>query len=713
MNELYLYGSVGDSFWGEECFTPSTVRDQLAQMSGPITVRINSGGGVAPDGQTIYNLLRDYDGEKTVIIDGIAASAASLIAMAGDRVVMRQGSILMIHDPAFDYMDERGTEDAHLRAAQRLRVVATSYAGVYAKAAGISVDTARAIMKAETYYEGQAAIDAGFVTEFEDEAAAVPAAFDYSVYARAPKRLLKTGAHLAPHARSRMAAVAMIMGVQPLNRGKDKMAKIKAALPGDDEIDLEGEDTLTGGDDTIAGGDEPEMEGEDTLEGGADDVDPEEEEDAPKPAAKAKVKASLAQVLDICAAMDRPASEARDMISRGLSLKQALAEVTAKTAKDTPVTANIRPGAPRARITRDERETRRLGMEGALVAKMARDRTVTGPARDFMDMSLGQMAASAVGKPAPYEAAGKLRVLEMALGSQSTSDFPAVFENALNKRLLAAYQVAEPTYRRLSTRMDFTDFRPHPIAGIGDLAPLLPVGETGEIKSGSTGDKKEMVALVAYGRQFQISRQMMVNDDLGAIDRLLATRGRMVAATEEALFYQMLLSGANADGPTLLETGRQLFNPTDVTKAAAAAAITPASLDKGRAAMLKKKGIAAKAEDALDLEINPSIILVGPDKLFEAQQLLETIQATQASNVNPFSGKLEIVVSAKITGNAWYLFADPGIAPVLMYGYLLGEEGPRMRMHEPFGTQGVAYSVELDFGIGAIDHRGGYKNAGA
>jgi hypothetical protein len=175
----------------------------------------------------------------------------------------------------------------------------------------------------------------------------------------------------------------------------------------------------------------------------------------------------------------------------------------------------------------------------------------------------------------------------------------------------------------------------------------------------------------------------------------------------------MLLSGSNADGPTLLETGRQVFNTTDGTKAGTAAAITPASIAQGYAAMAARKSLAAKAADQMFIKAEPRFLLTGPAKQFEAAQLLAPIQAAQASDVNPYVGKLTPIMAPHITGNAWYLFADPAATPCFMYGYLSGESGPRLRMEEPFGKQGVAYTVELDFGCGAVDYRGGYKNAGA
>lgn len=694
MHELYLYGTVGASFWDEEHFTPSMVREMLADKSGPLTVRLNSGGGIAVDGQAIYTMLVDYPGEVHVVVDGIAASAASLIAMAGDTITMRRGSIMMIHDPAQPWPEGRGTEDDYLRTAQWLRVISNAYAGVYADRAGISRDDARAVMRAETYFDGEAAVSAGFATAADEDQAQAVARFDYRIYAHAPQHLLQAGAGI-DRRKSRLAVMAIMAGGIAPN--------LKGTTMNDDE------DLGDGSTEEIQSEMEENAPVDEPVTDASTETEAQDDTEAPDEAAAAAVA-----MMDLVIASGRPAEEARDFLSRGLTLQQAVAEIAAKKRKENPLTNQMRPGAPTARITRDERDTRRAGMTGALVAQMSRAREVNGPARDFMSMGILHMAAESVGHRGPIRrGGGELRVLEMAFAPNSTSDFPAIFENALNKRLMAAYRAAEPTYRQIATRMDFNDFRPHPISAIGDFPTLLPVGEGGEIKFGSTSDKKETVALGAYARAFNLSRQMLINDDLGAIDRLLASRGIAIAAFEEATFYSMMLSGSNADGPTLTETSRQLFNTTDTTKAGSAAAITVTSLSVGRAAMRKKKGLGKDDADKIDLNISPSILLVGPDKETEAEQLITTITPNQATSVNPFSGKLQIVTTNKITGNAWYLFADPSVAPVFMYGYLSGEEGPRMRMEEPFGRQGLSYSVELDFGTGAIDYRGGYKNAGA
>lgn len=693
--DIYLEGSVGMAFWPEDPhFTPAHVRAQL-DGEGDVTLHVNSGGGIAADGLVIHHMLRDHPGKVTVVVTGVAVSAASLLVMAADRLIMRQGAMLMIHDPAVGWTEGRGTEDDHRAVADMLGKLSAGYAEIYAARAGISADAARDIMRAETWFGPDEAVAAGFADEVETTAAAAPADFAYAAYSHAPRHLLA-----GPRARThgRQAVLAMMCG-QPAPTLKEiKMtAEEQAAAAAAAAAEAAAVAAAEAIEEEEAAAAAASAEGEGDPEGeGA-----EEDEDEPEMAA-----AEAVAIMDMVAMQGGDLAVARAFIADRTPITGVIAHYRQKG----PSVNKHKPGGATARITRDERDTRREGIEGAIVARMSRASQVQGPARDFMDLTLAEMAGASIGHRGRIaRGGGEENVIRMAMGSHSTSDFPAIFENALNKRLLAAYQTARPVYRAIAERMDFTDFRPHPISQVGDWPTLLPVGETGEIKFGTVSDKKESVALVAYARAMRISRQMMINDDLSAIDRILSSRGQAVAAFEDATFFAMMLSGSNADGPTLLETGRQVFNATDKTKASAAAAITPASVALGIADMRLRKNVSGEAY----LATEPRILLTGPAKEFEAMQLLAPIQAAQASNVNPYVGKLVPVTTPYIAGNTWHLFADPSAVPSFMYGYLQGEAGPRMRMDEPFGTQGVAYSVELDFGVGAIDYRGGWKNAGA
>lgn len=709
MNELLLHGSVGMAFWDEAFFTAADVRAQLSGVSGPVTVRLNSGGGVATEGQAIHAILSAHPAPVNVIIEGVAASAASLIAMAGDTITMSAGSIMMIHDPANWYVEGRGTEDDHLHMAKSLSVLATAYARLYSRRAGIGLPEARAIMKAETYFDGPGAVEAGFATAHLDDGPQVqPAAFDYRLYPGAPENL-RTAAGGLPR-RTAASVLAMMAGAaNPKARKGYPMPKTKvtaatAAQP-DDETMLDAEDDVTTASDDDQDGSTASSPDDDQDAVPADaETDPEDDETG----AEARAGESHAvAIINMCARHGVDSVRAADFIARGLTSTQVYTAI--KTAQEGPK-VQINGRGPSARIMRDEGQTRRAGLEGAIIARMSRAREVSGPARDYMDLTLAEMAAASVGQRGRVSrGAGELNAFRMAFGGHTTSDFPAIFENALNKRLMMAYEAAQPTYRAIATRMDFADFRPHPISQIGNFAPLMPVGPNGEIQAGTVGDKKEVLQLMPFARQFRISREALINDDLSAIDRMLTQRGAAIAAWEDALFWGMVLSGSNADGPTLVETTRQLFNTTDATKAGTNAAITPASVALGYKALRERKDIG----DTMFLNVSPSILVTGPTKEFEAAQLLAPIQAAQASNVNPYVGKLSQVTVPHIIGNGWYLFADPASMPVFAYGYLQGEEGPRMRMDEPFGTQGVAYSIEEDFGVGAIDYRGGWKNAGA
>lgn len=184
--ELVLYGFVGEDGWGEY-FTPRMVLDALLQMSGDITVRINSGGGIAMDGLAIYNALKMYQGGKvTIVVDGIAASAASLIAMAGETVKMAAGSLMMIHDPASIAI---GNADEMQATADVLDMMAGQFAAIYAAKAGITADAARQIMKAETWYTADEAVAAGFADELVQTDSKAVALFDYRLYPKAPQKL--------------------------------------------------------------------------------------------------------------------------------------------------------------------------------------------------------------------------------------------------------------------------------------------------------------------------------------------------------------------------------------------------------------------------------------------------------------------------------------------------------------------------------------------
>lgn len=186
--ELVLYGFVGETYF-EQGFTSQDVLTALAEIGRDtdVTVRMNSGGGYVHEGLAIYNALATHKGVVTIQVDSIVASSASLIAMAGDRIVMKAGSLMMIHDPAGITF---GTADDHEKTRIALDKMGDAFARIYADRAGKDAADVRASMKEEIWLGADEAVAEGYADEAEAAKAKPAAAFDYRMYAHAPKRLV-------------------------------------------------------------------------------------------------------------------------------------------------------------------------------------------------------------------------------------------------------------------------------------------------------------------------------------------------------------------------------------------------------------------------------------------------------------------------------------------------------------------------------------------
>ena len=189
---LTLYGTVGAGvFEDADSFTAKDVRDALTDHGpGDLIVNLNSGGGVALEGLAIFNILKAHPGRVTINVDAIAASAASLIAMAGNDIVMRDGALIMIHDPR---AITAGTADEHRKSASRLETLSEQFRGVYAARTGNTEKEITDLMAAETWMDADSAILSGFATRKANTVASRMIAFDYSLYLNPPATLLEKG----------------------------------------------------------------------------------------------------------------------------------------------------------------------------------------------------------------------------------------------------------------------------------------------------------------------------------------------------------------------------------------------------------------------------------------------------------------------------------------------------------------------------------------
>ena len=182
---LFLNGTIAEDSWFDDDVTPKLFREELMAGSGDITIWLNSPGGDCVAAAQIYNMLMDYKGSVTVKIDGIAASAASVIAMAGTKVLMSPVSTMMIHNPmtvAF------GDSDEMQKAIEMLHEVKESIINAYEIKTGLSRAKLSHLMDAETWMDANKTVELGFadgILQREEQSSDVPAPTASMMYSHA------------------------------------------------------------------------------------------------------------------------------------------------------------------------------------------------------------------------------------------------------------------------------------------------------------------------------------------------------------------------------------------------------------------------------------------------------------------------------------------------------------------------------------------------
>jgi hypothetical protein len=420
------------------------------------------------------------------------------------------------------------------------------------------------------------------------------------------------------------------------------------------------------------------------------------------------------------------AERTRQATIRDIGTRAAMPAADVQTALDTEVSveafrtrafdamATRQNAAPTSGIVivRDETATRRLAMSAAIEARLARasgQRNVQIPehARAYGEMGFAEMAAEAIGHRGHIRTPAQV-IDVMGRAFHSTSDFPGIFSDALNARLLARYQSAVPTYRLFCAPYLATDFRAVPVVRAGDFPVPQRILETGAIPAGTFAESKEQLVVYPYGVTIGISRQMIVNDNLGAIDQMLGSYGDTILGWENDIAFAELISNSFT-GPTLLTDSVVMFHTGHGNETASGTAISLASVGAARAQMMKQTSLNGRK-----LNLQPVTILTGPDRLTEAEQLTASINPALVSAAQTdWMKRLKPAGDANITSDHWYMFADPAVAPNFVYGMLQGFEGPRITIQEQFTTQGIMAKLEHDFGVNGVDFRGGTHNEGA
>ena len=408
-----------------------------------------------------------------------------------------------------------------------------------------------------------------------------------------------------------------------------------------------------------------------------------------------------------------------------LSLEEILSDAARLRSENTPHINGSNPDADRYALFGDSYDGGPLFIacrSEALAAK-ATGTEPTDRARRFMNVaSFTGLAHEVLDQKRMHGwvdrgRAGDRRAVELAL---TTSDYPAILGDSARRVLVGRHEAAPATYRMLCARRNFTDYREHKFVSAGDFPIPLEVGEAGEIKFGFFAEKAETSRCFRYGRILKFSREALVNDDLGAFAEVMGSYGQRIADVENGLFFTLLTSAAGV-GPTMSDGGA-FFNATAVTTAGGHAnlassgtAISDTSLNLGAAAMMVQTGLGSTGlGDGIKLNIQPRFLLAAPAKRQLGIQYTSSNYSPAApTSINTFSGILTPLFDANLSGNPWFLFADPAAMPAFTFGSLDSEPGPRVATRAGFETEGLEMRVAFDFGVAAIEWRAAYRNPGA
>lgn len=405
---------------------------------------------------------------------------------------------------------------------------------------------------------------------------------------------------------------------------------------------------------------------------------------------------------------------ATELIEKGTPVDEARAAIIEKFAAADPHKGQ-RNGV---QVAADEADKRRDAMTNALVLRATPDAAKNFTAdqveasRAFRSMSLMDMAKESLTRAGvDFSGMDKMELVGRAF-TQSTSDFPVLLEGTNRRVLLAAYSTVADTWRRFCMTGSVSDFRANKRLRMGSFGNLDVVGENSEFKNKSIPDAEyESIAAKTKGNIINLSRQMIINDDLSGFTRLAQMLGRAAARSIEADVYALLaLNGGN--GPTMTD-GLSLFHATH-KNIATGAALGVSALDTDRVLMAQQMD--PSNNDYIGL--TPSVLLVPLGLESTAKVLNTSTYDPDATNKlqkpNTALGMFQdIVGTPRLSGTTRYLFASPSEEPVIEVAFLDGNQSPFLESDQGFSVDGIRWKVRIDYGVGAIGWRGVIKNAGA
>ena len=421
----------------------------------------------------------------------------------------------------------------------------------------------------------------------------------------------------------------------------------------------------------------------------------------------------IRQISDLC---NEFGMESRTFIDNGSTVEAVRAAVIEH------MRTNHAPLSGRVTVTdSDEDKFRRAAVDGLTMRSGVSIAQPAEGSNQFRGMSLRDLAIECLSRDGNRNANELIRMSSDELYTElsrqfynPTAAFPAIMDQTIRKSIVELYNKVPTTFQEITTKGSLPDFKTtadheYVIGGVGDF---LKVPENGEIKPDQPSTELlPSRKLDTYGKQFSMTRQAFINDDIGFLTRVPGLYATAAKKTIDKHVYKILF-----DNPAIFD-GKTLFHADHKNLMGSGAKPSQATI---QAIILQMQKQTDQFGDPIYM--TPATIVVPVGYEFDLAVIFHSSQVTGSANndINPlYNYPLKVVQSPLLNAMAganacpWFMLADQTSARGIQVDYLNGQETPTVRRMETPGTLGFTWDIWLDWGISVRDFRGIYKNPGA
>ncbi|HFD3796926.1 TPA: ClpP-like prohead protease/major capsid protein fusion protein [Pseudomonas aeruginosa] len=653
--EILLYDEIG--VWGITAQQFARELKALGDLS-LITLRIHSPGGDVFEGTAIYNLLKNHPARVEAHVDGLAASMASVIAMAADTIYMPENAMMMVHRP---WGIQGGEADDMRRYADLLEKIEGTMVAAYMAKTGKSEEDIKSLLKAETWMDGREAVEAGFADQLTEPLAAA---------AQLTSKRMKEFAHMPEALKALMQPRASTPAAAAPTPSPAAPASQQAPAAPDEA------------------------------------------------AVRAQINAAENTRREGIRAVFQPFAASHGemlnevLLDSSVTIEQAQAKLLASLASGATPSAGPSSGqGANSHVYAGNGNLVGDSVRASVLARAGLEEQQSDNRYNFM--SLRELArASLVDRGIGVASYSPMQMVGLAF-THTTSDFGTILIDVANRSMLAGWDEAEETFQLWTKKGMLSDFKTVHRVGLGEFPSLRQVREGAEYKYVTVGSRSQPIALATYGEIFSITRQAIINDDMNLLTDIPRKMGMAAKATIGDLVYAILTSNP------VLSDGKALFHADHKNlQTGASSALSIESLSKAKTQMATQK-TEVEGGKPRTLNIRPAFVLTPVALEDKAKQIIRSASVPGAESnsgiENPIRNFAEVIGEPRLDDNsatAYYLAARQG-SDTIEVAYLDGNELPYMEQQQGFTVDGVATKVRIDAGVAPLDFRGLQKSNGA